>query len=99
LSFYFQFEGQTDYVTVPLSTFAVDNTAEGKCEMYIVSIANSAHPGAIANDTVVLGSLFLQQFVAMWNYTYEDSNSDIVSVDLTLALSDTYSFGSYIGSD
>jgi len=90
-------------MTVPLSSFAADVTngtsTADVCTLYIVSIDNTAHPGAIADESVVLGSMFLQQTVAFWDYEYFAENKDIVNVDLILALSPTYSWGSYIGTD
>ena len=48
-------------MTVPLSAFAVDNG--GRCKMYIEYLNEDQQP---QSSQIILGSLFLQQFVNYW---------------------------------
>jgi hypothetical protein len=97
LKFFLWFESQHNYLIVPLSSFATDNNET--CEIYITSYVEpkESETSTISN-TVILGSMFLQQFVAHYTYTYPDLEANDVVVDLQLSLSETYAYpGAYIG--
>lgn len=87
--FALQFSGQTNYLTVPLGAFAVDNG--GKCQLMIEYLDGDQNA---QSDQIILGSLFLQQYVNYWQY-------DTVAMTTTLSIEVSTNgalTGTYIGS-
>ena len=62
-AFLIYFEGQPNYIIVTLSNFAVD-TEDGKCNIYVQNL------GTPPDSNVILGSMFMQQFVAYYETDY-----------------------------
>lgn len=81
-----QFEGQTNYLNVPLGGFAANNATSGGCDLYVEYLDT-------ATD-VVFGAMFLQQYIAWWHYDYA---LDQTSLGLQLSTTNTLT-GAYIGA-
>lgn len=64
-TFNFKFQGATDYVLVPIGSFAADNTATGECNIYIQFLNDNKHS---ESSNAILGSMFLQNFKTYVNY-------------------------------
>ena len=56
----------SDYMRVPLEAFALDNV-NGSCSIAVMKLASDL----ISHDNVVLGGLFFQEFVGVFNNTYD----------------------------
>ena len=56
----------SDYMRVPLEAFALDNV-NGSCSIAVMKLATDL----ISHDNVVLGGLFFQEFVGVFNNTYD----------------------------
>lgn len=65
-SFKVQFNNTANYMIVPLSTIAAQN-ANGKCDLYLQFLDELTQP---MSGQIVLGSMFLQQYVNYWQYNY-----------------------------
>lgn len=88
--FALQFTGQTNYLTVPLGAFAVD-AANGRCQLYVEYLDGDQQP---QSNQIILGSLFLQQYVNYWTY-------DAVAQSTTLKMEVSANgklTGTYIGA-
>jgi len=61
MNFYYSYYLNTDgpYIYVPLATFAVDNQHDGNCEIMIQDLGKDSK----GNDPIILGSMFLQNFI------------------------------------
>lgn len=64
-SFKLNFEGQTNYVIVPLGAFAVNNSTDNTCNLYLQYLNDDQY---VQSSSVVLGSMFLQQYINYWQY-------------------------------
>jgi len=90
-SFKVQFADQLNYVNVPLAAFAVDNTATNGCDLYIQYLNSNQES---QSSQIVLGSMFLQQYVNVWDY---DNKSGTATYIAELSSSCTLN-GAYIGA-
>ena len=57
-----KFSSIDSYITTNLGSFAVDNTAEGRCDLYVQRL-----DGSVQSDKLVLGALWIQNFQAVFN--------------------------------
>jgi hypothetical protein len=88
-SFKVQFDGQDNYINLPLSAFAVDNN--GECDLYIQYLDSEQNS---QSDQIILGSMFLQQYINGWDY---DLTAGTVTYYAELSSSCTLT-GAYIGN-
>ena len=92
-SFQIKFTNNTNYIIVPLASFAVDNN--GVCDLYVESYGVSNESGS--SEYVILGSMFMQQVVVFFEYFLKVG--DAFQSQISMTLSNNYALsGSYIGS-
>lgn len=86
-----QFEGVADYILVPINTFAVDNQLTGRCDLWIQYLDDKNQP---QSNSVIFGSLFLQNFAT---YTSYDLGADTATINMALSTQTTMP-GLYLGT-
>lgn len=90
-SFKVLYDGDSNYMLIPLSALAVDNSADGKCDIYLQYLNPEQD---VQSDNVIFGSLITQMLVNYFKY-------DLVAMttQYQFYLSDTNTLtGSYIGA-
>lgn len=73
-SFKIQFAGQSNYLNVPLAAFASDNATSGYCDLVIENLGEQSE--------VVLGSMFLQQYIAYWQFDYTVPTAPVTTLSM-----------------
>jgi hypothetical protein len=68
----------TDYIRLPLEAFAVDITVNSTCNINVVSLS----PDQIQSNNVILGGLFFNEFVGVFQNTYNNSGFTDQSLEL-----------------
>ena len=74
LAFRFYFKntaGSQSFADVPLSSFAIDNLEEGTCDLHIQNL------GLPSDQSTILGSMFLQNFVAYFENDYSTMTQSV----------------------
>ena len=78
---------------VPLEAFALDNV-NGSCSIAVMKLASDL----ISHDNVVLGGLFFQEFVGVFNNTYDLTKATGQDVQLWINMY-TNMTAAYIGDE
>lgn len=74
LAFQIKFEESENYLIVPLAAFAFDNTTDSTCTVYIQNLNTTI------GTPVVLGTMFLSQYVAYFENDYSDGNTQRIQL-------------------
>jgi hypothetical protein len=77
-NYFFKVQWELDgtYTTVNIGSFAIDNTVDGTCDLYLELL----RPDDSFTDEkkhIVFGSMWLQNFVAFFEYTYSADDTVI----------------------
>jgi hypothetical protein len=77
---------------VPLGAFAEDNSATGRCDLWLELLDEETQP---ESTHILFGSLFLQQYINWWSYDYS-SGKAVETFRMQLSPTNTLTY-SYIG--
>jgi hypothetical protein len=61
------------FIVVPLGAFAIE-TSKAQCRLYIQQLNSTVNPNS---EAIILGTMFLQQFDAYFEYNYGEVTSQM----------------------
>ena len=91
-SFKILFEGNTNYINMPLGALAFDSGSQ--CEIFVQFLDEGNEP---QSDEVIFGAMFQQQFINYWHYNYTNPVVNVTTLYMQMSPNNTLT-GSYIGS-